>query len=442
MRSMPQAGKAGTATPVAPDTSPAAPARSTGGGAVADALLGDPVAAGVLYSAWSGDPVTVCPAPPGSGKSRLVSLLAASLADSAGLRVAVAAQTREQAAEVARRVGALTGSAVLAWGARGQTPDVGASRARLAQRAHEVRFPTRGGGVLIATTARWLYLKPDQVSADVMLVDEAWQATYSDVGALGAFAPQIVLVGDPGQIAPVVTGSTRRWADSPTGPHLPAPDALMAAHGDAVSVVRLKHTYRLGPETTALIQPAFYPDLPFTSRRPAEHVTDAAGEALPEIAMSTHPASAGVTDPGVMSACADRVRGLLGASLTTAEGTRPMTEGDVLVVVGHVQQAAAVRALLADHPGVLVGTANAVQGMERAAAVVLHPLTGYRDVATFGTDPGRTCVMLSRHRAHLHVIADTHTATLLRNAEPTPATTVQRRIFDALSHPREVNNHA
>lgn len=70
-----------------------------------------------------------------------------------------------------------------------------------------------------------------------MVVDEAWQATYADLGALGAFAPQVVCVGDPGQIDPVVTGATRRWADTPTGPHLPAPVALLAAHHDAVSVV-------------------------------------------------------------------------------------------------------------------------------------------------------------------------------------------------------------
>jgi hypothetical protein len=75
--------------------------------------------------------------------------------------------------------------------------------------------------VLNATTARWTYADP--VGCDVMIVDEAWQATYADLSALGAFAPQVVCVADPGQIDPVVTGQTRRWANSPTGPHRPAP---------------------------------------------------------------------------------------------------------------------------------------------------------------------------------------------------------------------------
>lgn len=120
--------------------------------------------------------------------------------------------------------------------------------------------------MLIATTALWFYRDPAQYACDVMIVDGAWQATYADLGALGAYAGQVVCVGDPGQIAPVVTGATARWHAVTTGPHLPAPDALRAAQGGAIGVVTLRHTWLLGPQTTALIQPAFYPGLPFTSR--------------------------------------------------------------------------------------------------------------------------------------------------------------------------------
>src|SRR5262245_51225346 len=44
-------------------------------------------------------------------------------------------------------------------------------------------------------------------------VDEAWQMTYADLGGLGPLSGQVVLVGDPGQIAPVVTGDASRWQD-------------------------------------------------------------------------------------------------------------------------------------------------------------------------------------------------------------------------------------
>src|SRR5690606_39034337 len=197
-------------------------------------------------------------------------------------------------------------------------------------------------------------------------------------------------------------------------------------------VVTLRHTWRLGPDTTALIQPAFYPDLPFTSRRPHEHLTGADGHRLPEIAARSVTASGGTGDPALIGACADRARALLGTTLTTTEGTRPVTPGDLAVVASHVSQAAAVRAMLADLPDVLVGTANQLQGMERVAAVVLHPLAGYRDPNAFGTDLGRTCVMLSRHRAHLTVITDDATPDVLREAEQDTATTTHRALLDAL----------
>ena len=91
---------------------------------------------------------------------------------------------------------------------------------------------------------------------------------------------------------------------------------------------------------------------------------------------------------------------------------------DLAVVCAHVTQAAAVRATLADHPGVLVGTANQLQGLERHAVVVMHPLAGYRDgTAGFSADTGRACVMLSRHRAHLSVVLDDRTRDVLAAAD-------------------------
>jgi superfamily I DNA and/or RNA helicase len=95
-----------------------------------------------------------------------------------------------------------------------------------------------------------------------------------------------------------------------------------------------------------------------------------------------------------------------------------------------------VAARLADLPGVLIGTANQAQGLEREAVVVLHPLAGYREAPAFATDPGRLCVALSRHRAHATVICDVDTETVLRHAQAVaPADTtlqMQRHVLTAL----------
>ena len=405
-------------------TEPSSPAQWPG-----SQIMADPITARVLFSVWSGDPAVVVPSPPGAGKTRLVALLAAALAHRADLRVGIAAQTREQAVEIARRLGALTDRAALIWKAKAPLPDSGSTPVVTGRKA---RWPNDTGAILIGTTARWLFSDPDRIGADVLIVDEAWQCTYADLGALGAMARQVVCVGDPGQIAPVVTGDVSRWSDSETAPNLPAPLALQAAHGDSVGVVRLQHTWRLGARTTALIQPLFYPGLPFTSRRPPEHLTDSSGPDLPELAHRPVRVIGGPTDPVLATQCAQRARELLDADVTTPDGQRAMTAADLAVVVPHVTQAAAVRALLSDHPDVLVGTANSLQGLERAAVVVLHPLAGYRTAEPFNLDPGRACVMLTRHRAHMTVVIDDATAHVLEHAEPSPAHATHTGLMAAL----------
>lgn len=375
-------------------------------------LLESPLLARVLLAAWGGDPATVVPACPGAGKSRLVALLAHALADGVGLRVAVAAQTREQAAELARRITAVSDHAALIVSAQAKKRNTVSGVRTVAGRSVRWTRPA-GGEILIATAARWLYADPNALSADLLLVDEAWQCTYADLGALGALARQVVCVGDPGQVAPVVTGCTDRWAGDPTGPHVPAPAALLAAHGDAVTVYELTNSWRLGPQTCALVSEHFYPQMPFTSRRPDESLVAPDGAVLPEIESRCVAADLGPTDPKLLSAVASRVRELTWHGYRRNGETVALSGADIAVVVPHVAQAGAVRALLAGVPGVLVGTVNALQGLERPAVVALHPMAGYRTPEPFALDAGRMCVTLSRHRAHVSVLVDQATEAVL-----------------------------
>ena len=406
-------------------TPPAAPRQPSWANTRTDAeraILRDPRAAQVLQAVWSGDPAVVVPSPPGAGKTRLVALLAATLARRADMRVGIAAQTREQAAEIARRLHRLDAESSLIWSAKHPLPDLDGGSV---VQGNNVRFPPSGGGILIATTKRWTYAWPWELGCDVMVVDEAWQATYADVAALGVLAPQIVCVGDPGQIDPVVTGRVGRWIGHTNAPHLPAPQALLAVHDDAVSVVALRHSWRLGPDTTALLRPAFYPDLAFGSKRPDQWVCDHVGKRLGEITAHPVRVTGGPGDPALVAAVADRVRRLLrGTYRVPGQGIdRAVKGGDVAVVCSHVAQAAAVRAELAEVADVLVGTANQLQGCERAVTVALHPLSGYRDPAMveFAADAGRACVMLSRHRAHLGLVYDAALGDLLAECDPAVA---------------------
>ena len=379
-------------------------------------LLHDPITAEVLMSVWSGDAVTVVPSPPGSGKTRLTTLLAAALSHRAGLRVGIAAQTRAQAIDIARRLAEACDHKKigLVWGRADVPPNAGGCP--IIGNGMKM-WPDTGGTVRVATKSKWLFSEPEKLRADVLIVDEAYQATYADVGALGSMAAQIVCVGDPGQIDPVITGDTARWATSATGPHVPAPFALQAAYPDMVNTVALQYTWRLGPETTAMVQSRFYPELPFTSRRPDEFLSKR-GVALPELSHRTLRVANGATDSALIGAAVERVHELIDdTDLVTAAGTRHLTEHDVAVVVPHVPQAAAVRAMLSQYPGVLVGTADALQGLERAAVVAVHPLSGKRVADEFSVKPGRACVMLSRHRSHLSLLIDDQAQSVLRTGE-------------------------
>jgi len=387
----------------------------------------DPQLAAALFAAWSGDRFVCVASPPGAGKTRLITHLADQLHRRAGLNVAVAAQTRAQALDVANRAAAVSAAAL------GAPPSsvslLGKGTIRPLGLVPEATHRTMAGlrnhhGIVVATTARWQWTDSRAWAANVLLIDEAWQLTYADLLALGPLARQVVCVGDPGQISPVVTGCTQRWQTWNAGPHTPAPDALSAVYGSDVTHQRLPHTWRLGPDTTALLQPVFYGDLPFTSARPDRWLESPTGQRLDELDTLTVATTAGHHDAALPAAAAARVRDLLHSTLHSVQTPggpsnatgRPLTAHDVAVITPHVGQASAVAAHLADLPGVLISTANAAQGLEREAVVVLHPLAGYRTTPDFATDPGRLCVALSRHRAHATVLCDPTTRTLLTKA--------------------------
>jgi prephenate dehydrogenase len=72
------------------------------------------------------------------------------------------------------------------------------------------------------------------------------------------------------------------------------------------------------------------------------------------------------------------VRELLGDGVVLdADGQQaPLHSGDVAVITPHLEQASAIAARLADVAGILIGTANQPQGLEREAVIVIHPLAG------------------------------------------------------------------
>lgn len=336
-----------------------------------------------LANVWGGRPVTVLQAPPGAGKTTAVVTLVHHLAERVGLRVAAVCPTRSQALDLYGRL----------------SESMGSERLELQR--------SLGGGwkqdcsVMVRTVAS--LMTEQTISFDVVVVDEAYQVTFDDVARAASGIAQIVLVGDPGQIGPVVKLDPAMWPGRQPSPMLPAP-VVFGARDDA-STFSMDATFRLGPVTTRAIAP-LYP-FAFESRRPDRQL-QLAGEVVPEVVWQPVPPTATPDDPALLEAVVARV-----AELTAAD---PQRQFEVAVVAARNSQTTAISALL-DAQGltmVRVGTADLLQGGEWAAVVALDPIAGVNGPASgHALHLGRLCVMASRHTHHLSWITTDDWQTLL-----------------------------
>ena len=82
----------------------------------------------------------------------------------------------------------------------------------------------------VATVAKYTQIESLGFDPDYLYIDEAYQVKKSDYDRMRGLARQAVLIGDPGQISPIVKTSTRHFAADPDGPHIAAPHGLLAAN--------------------------------------------------------------------------------------------------------------------------------------------------------------------------------------------------------------------
>lgn len=354
-------------------------------GSPTDAMEPGSTLARTLFHAWRGDPVVIVQSPPGAGKTSLVSRLAATLAQEGQFTVTVACPTVQASASVARRIGALAPRQVALVGSAFRHPvdDV------LVDTIEDVPDTVR---VRVRTVASARMAPP---AADIMIFDEAYQVTFSDVAAAADNARQVVLVGDPGQIGPPTTIDVAFWERHKVAPHHRSPEGFTAAFTDS-TVLHLPTSYRLGQDTVEAISP-LYP-FPFTSSRPTTSV-----EGVAEVETLYVPVSDRVADLAVLRRVADRARALVGTPLATPGGPVPLGGQDLAVIAARNEQTTALSGLLTAQGlgDVTVGTADRLQGAQYAAVVALDPFFGAPTGSAHSRSLGRLCVMASRHFAHL-----------------------------------------
>lgn len=233
------------------------------------ALTPDSPLARTLYEVWSGCPVTVVKAAPGSGKSTLITRLVSLLLIRTDLEVAILTPTRGAAFDLAERVGAALAENC---GPREKFQCVfGVSRPEEFDLVQSVAPRLGGGGartVLVRTVASASGIR-NPIDVDVVIVDEAYQVTMSDMAVALRDADQVVLVGDPGQIGPVVTVTTRCGRGSrPPRPGVPGDAGRASGCGGG----RAGHHLPAGSGVDRAVEPAVRLPGPLRPVAPARQV--------------------------------------------------------------------------------------------------------------------------------------------------------------------------
>lgn len=363
------------------------------------ALYPGSVAAKVIARIWRGGELTIVDSPPGAGKTALVVTTVAHLAMRAGMKILIGTPTRAQGAALIERLLAEVPARYIESGIAGVVvpgPIVPASE-------KECR-------IRVATLAK-CRISGDRDRFDLLVVDEAYQATNAIVSGAAAGMHQVLMVGDPGQIGPVVTVDVSIWRGMKNAPHLPAPEAV-GTYND-IERFHLDKSWRLGPASAAAIAPV-YP-FAFSSANVARSLVAGDGTPVAEIEHVEVARATKVDDLDALGAIVDRVRHLMRGTLaitdphTGAVEQRTVEGDDVAVVVSRNSQVSIVTGMLRQHAlaGVSVGTADRLQGKEWPVVVALDPLLGSSgDQNEHNLSIGRLCVMASRHNTHLTWIHD------------------------------------
>jgi hypothetical protein len=380
------------------------------------------------------EPLVLVDSPPGAGKTWFCERLIG-LAMGLKLRVLYVAPKVDQGCDLVRRLLAVKSDLridVLVGNSRTQPAD-------LVGRVGWSSDPTAVGTNLrlVVSNPSKLALHRDPLHSghfDLLVIDEAYQIAAKDMWPIADLAPVVVMVGDPGQLPPTIVVETSEFEDAGSHVHWAAPREVLRLH-PGIPVFQLPASRRLVEDTVRIVQPAFYPHLEFRSAARCENrrlLFDAAGMGDPidraldllqrgasvvGLLLPGEPPATDERDPDVENLIARAIDRMLKRGARWVPNRR-LQRHDFGVVDSHVLSGGAVRARLQEHglADVAVATPELWQGRESPVMFVKHPLNvGRASPAAFDLDPGRFCVMLSRHQLACIVVGRESIQTRLDN---------------------------
>ncbi|HEX2881450.1 MAG TPA: ATP-binding protein, partial [Polyangiaceae bacterium] len=366
----------------------------------------------VLAEPWevvdhlSGDVLPV-QGPPGSGKSFSGARMILRL-HQAGKKVGITANSHavidnlmRKVQEAAREQGVAVPKMV-----RIQKDAPKDSAARVVADAKDALAELKDGRADVVGGTSWVWASaPAERSLHTLVVDEAGQMSLANVVACASAAENMILLGDPQQLAQPTQA---------THPEGTAASALTHFIGDRPTLsdeqgLFLKHTYRLHPDICAFTSELYYAgrleSAPDREKQRLDGVGEFGGSGL-RIVHARHEGcrNKSLSEVEVIKSLVERLRG--GSFSNHLGVTRKLLLSDLLVVAPFNSQVNALRAALPTD--VQVGTVDKFQGRE--APVVIYSMTSSsaEDAPrgmSFLYDPHRLNVAVSRAQAMVILVA-------------------------------------
>ncbi len=243
--------------------------------------------------------------------------------------------------------------------------------------------------LLLAGTA-WLFARPElEGVVDTLFVDEAGQVALADALAMGTCARNLVLLGDPQQLAQVAQGIHPEGAGCSVLEHLlDEAETIPPERG-----LFLGLTWRMHADVCEFISQTSYEGRLHPADVCANQATSF-GTGLRYVAVE-HVGNR-ASSPEEAERIAAEIERLVGGTWTDCNGvTRPIRHGDILVVAPYNAQVRCLRAKLP--AAVAVGTVDKFQGQEA-------PIVFFSMATSSGEDMPRNVEFLfSRNRLNVAV---------------------------------------
>ena len=293
-------------------------------------------------------------------------------------------------------------------------------------------FASAGPRRLLFAGTAWLFADESlDGTVDTLVIDEAGQVSLADALAMGTAARNVVLLGDPLQLAQVSQGTHPQGTGCSVLEHLLGDDVTIPPNMGLF----LERTRRMHPDVCRFISEIVY-DSRLTGIPELERQTTEFGTGLRFLPVD-HSGNAAASSEEA-AAIVGEIGKMLGSSWTNRDGKiKPLLQSDFMVVAPYNAQVRRLRDALrlANLGDVEVGTVDKFQGREAAVLFYSMATSSIEDVPRsleFLFSRNRLNVAISRAMCLAFVVASP------RLLESHARTIEQMRLINALCRFAEI----